>query len=186
MMYVVKTGIVKAYSVLSNGSEVIITLFGQGDYFPLSLDADNTTVALFYYEMMCDGELERYSFDEFNDYLQQAMSQSIKAERRYLGALLHISALAQVNAQEKLAHTMRYLALRFGEALSGGVYTRIGLKLTQQDIASLSNLSRETTNIELSKLKSLNIVVVRAKLYSVNLRMINKMIGDDIGQNIKI
>lgn len=99
---------------------------------------------------------------------------------RYVGALLHVSALAQQTASLKLAHTLRYLAVRFGEKLVMGSRSKITIKLTQHDLASLSNLSRETVSIELTKLKDKDIIAVKTKYYYVNLaKLVNAMISQE-------
>jgi CRP-like cAMP-binding protein len=81
---------------------------------------------------------------------------------------------------------LRYLALRFGTPLVGKAYTRIQLKLTQQDLANLCNMSRETTNIELGKLKEKKIVSEKAKLYSIDMIELNKFINDEIDEALHI
>ena len=81
---------------------------------------------------------------------------------------------------------MRYLALRFGQQLNGQVYTRIPIKLTQQDIASLCNMSRETTNIEVAKLKHHNTLIEKNKQYSVHMGLLNKLIGDDLPTDLQL
>lgn len=181
-VYQIKKGVIKAYSSFDNGSEAIIAMYGPGDFFPSSHDSETSSVSLFCYATMSDSVVEVCGLDEFAEKTKTYNQKDFS--RKYLGALLHINALVQITAHEKLLHTLRYLALRFGTPLSGGVYTRINIKLTQQDIAELCNMSRETTNIELSKLKSKDVFTEKAKMYSVNLKLLNKHIGDDIGNDI--
>lgn len=179
--HLIKEGIVRAYTILESGSEVIVALYGPGDFFPSSAALSTRAVfSLFYYETMTSVKVESYTVAEFSD-----VRSSIVAEQpdywsyRYLGALLHINALAQLSAYKKLAYTMQYLAIRFGVELTGGLLTRIDVKLTQQDLAALCGISRETANIELSKLKSSGIVTEKEKYYSVNLKSLVKLLGDD-------
>ena len=47
-VFVVKSGIVRAYSISENGNEVIIALFGAGDYFPSFHSEHENPIALFY------------------------------------------------------------------------------------------------------------------------------------------
>jgi CRP-like cAMP-binding protein len=157
-VYVVRKGIIRAYTLLSNGTEVIIALFGPGDYFPVNFDHSKAPVSLFYYETMNEGSVETFTVSEFKSYINNLDSEDDASNKRYLSSLLHINALVQMSTLEKLSHMLRYLALRFGTPLVGKAYTRIQLKLTQQDLANLCNMSRETTNIELGKLKEKKIV----------------------------
>lgn len=183
-VYVVRKGIVRAYTLLNNGAEVIIALFGPGDYFPVNFDRSKASVSLFYYETMDDGAIETYTISEFKSYIDNLDSEDDDSNRRYLSSLLHINALVQMTTLERLSHMLRYLALRFGTPLVGKTYTRIQLKLTQQDLANLCNISRETTNIELSKLKEKKIVTEKAKLYSINMSELNKFINDEIDETL--
>lgn len=177
-VYVVKKGIVRAYASHANGTETIIGLFGANDYFPSSHSNEELPIAMFYYDMQTDGEIERINVDDFFSEVAPKMEQNQYFEKRYIGALLHVSALAQTTAYEKLLHTFLYLALRFGVTVSATSFKRINIKLTQQDLASLCNVSRETANIEVNKLKAADIVLERNKYYTVNMRKLNQAIGD--------
>lgn len=178
-MHIVRSGIVRAYSILSNGNEVIVAMFGPSDYFPVGGLYGAAPASLFYYETMSDGHIESMTVPEFVEYLSGENDEMVRGSRRYMGALLHVNALGQATAAEQLAHTLRYLVLRFGVPLPGRVFMRIDIKLTQQDIARLCNISRETASIELGKLKNKNIITERAKLYSVNMSLLNKFLGED-------
>jgi CRP/FNR family transcriptional regulator, cyclic AMP receptor protein len=178
--HIIKEGVVRAYSILENGTEVIVALHGPGDFFPSSTATATAILSVFYYETMTPVELESYPVDQFADVQAQMFAEQPDYwSHRYLGALLHINALAQTTADGKLAHTLQYLTIRFGHELTGGVMTRIELKLTQQDIAALSGISRETVNIELNKLKAKGVVSEKSKLYTVNTKALLKHIGDD-------
>lgn len=179
-IYRVIEGIVRAYTIQNNGEESIVAFYGPGDYFPVGVAYDKAPGALFYYETMTAGTLELYLTEDFtNVILKDAANELDKAAARYISAVLHINALAQASAMEKIMHVLRFLAMRFGVELNGGVYTRIDIRLTQQDIAKLCNTSRETSSIELKKLKEKDVVVERNKFYAVNLAKLNKLIGDE-------
>lgn len=178
-VHIVRKGIVRAYSILSNGNEVIVAMFGPNDYFPVGALYGAAPASLFYYETMSDGQIESMTLPEFVDYISQDKDEMARGSRRYMGALLHVNALGQATAAEQLAYTLRYLVLRFGVPLQGRVFTRIDIKLTQQDIARLCNVSRETASIELKKLKARNVITERGKLYSVNMGLLNKLLGED-------
>ena len=185
--HLIKDGIVRAYTILESGAEVIVALHGSGDFFPSSSPSSRAVFSVFYYESMTPVQLESYAIEDFAQ-----MSERILAEHpeywthRYLGALLHINALAQVTAGKKLAYTLQYLSIRFGTELTGGLLTRIELKLTQQDIASLCGLSRETVNIELNNLKAKGIVQEKSKVYTVNMKALIKLLGDDAMADVEI
>lgn len=178
----IREGCVKVYTTLSNGNEIIVALFGPGDYFPVGDVSERALTSLFYHETLVDSEIESMRIDEYLERLRSNDNLPQYYARRYQGALLHLTALVQPTAYEKLAYTLRYLGMRFGAELANKRYTRINIKLTQKIIANLSNMSRETTSIELQKLKQQQIVLERNKYYSVDMQAITNLIGDDLDQ----
>jgi len=185
-MNVIGQGMVRAYSILAAGNEVNIAIFGPGDFFPVELAYDAAPAALFYYESLTDCELQSMAMSDFE--AEQAADPTILAvnARRYVGALLHVNALGQGTAYQRLGHSLRYLALRFGTPLSGKGFIRINVKLTQQDLANLCAISRETVSLELSALKATGAVSEKAKLYTVNLPQLTRLLGDDLGTDVSL
>lgn len=165
------SGLVRAYIIHDSGEEATIAFFGPGDIFPVATAYDVLPVALFYYEAFSSCELEVASPEE-------SSADFPRLARRYVGALLHISALAQDTATGKVAYTLRYLAVKFGEKLPDGRHYKISIRLTQQDIAKLCNISRETTSLELTKLKKLLLIRERNKHYVVNLAKLSAEVGE--------
>jgi len=185
--YLIKSGIVRAYTILENDTEMNIALYGPGDFFPSSASTSRVAFSVFYYETMSPAVLEAYPAEEFATVKRKLLAEQPEYwSHRYLGALLHINALAQVSAARKIAYGLQYLAIRFGAELMGGKYTRIDMKLTQQDIAALCGVSRETTNLELGKLRDKNILTEKSKFYSIDMKALTKLLGDDAIQNIEL
>lgn len=185
-VHVIKKGMVRAYTILGNGNEVNVAIYGPGDYFPIETAYETSPATLFYYEALTDCTV---TIESNEDFQQKRLTdvETIKGDsRRYVGALLHVNALGQATAYDKLGHTLRYLAMRFGIETSGKGYLRIDLKLTQQDLANLCTMSRETVSIELAKLKSEQVVMEKAKLYTVNLPRLNKVLGDEDASDVRL
>lgn len=176
----VHKGLVRAYSILPGGNEVNIALFGPGNFFPAEAVHDAAPATLFYYEAMTDCQLELISPADFTERQAADPAAAAATARHYVGALLHINAMGQSSAYHKLGHTLRYLAMRFGQKLTGPGFIRIVPKLTQQDLANLCGISRETASVELGKLKASGAVTEKAKQYSVHMPSLNKLMGDNI------
>ncbi len=183
-IYKIKSGLVKCYTTLDNGNEAIISLFGPGDYFPVVANIENL-FSYFYHETMDDTEVELLRSD---DYAAMRDKPGMLNEHhiKYLGALFHVNALVQPTAYEKLAHTLRYLAIRFGEDMPIKRYRRVKIKLTQQILANIANISRETASLELNKLKKQEIIIEKNKFYLVDLAIVTTIIGDDIDSSISL
>ena len=185
--YRIKKGLVRAYIIHENGEEATIAFFGPGDIFPIATPFAIAHVALFYYDAVVDTVCTSYSPQEILKLLENDPETALyQFAKRYTSALLHIASLAQNTAHGKIAHILRYLAIRFGKPLSDGRHYRIGLRLTQHDIAKLCNITRETASIELGVLKNQGVVVERFKRYTVDMEKISALIGDDPHEAIEL
>lgn len=180
-------GLVRAYIIHDNGEEATIAYFGPDDIFPVASSFQIAPVTLFYYETVVETELEVMNETDFSDYLKSIPQEEIgRFASRYVGALLHINALTQQTARAKLAHTLRYMAIRFGEKSIDGTRVKITIKLTQQDLAQLCNASRETMSIELGRLKDEEVIIVKAKHYIIHMSRLNTIISDEKAPEIKL
>lgn len=185
-VHLIQSGMVRAYTILGNGNEVNVAIYGPGDYFPVETAYETSPATLFYYEALTDCTVVTQSGAEFQEERLKTPESILLESRRYVGALLHVNALGQATAYDKLGHTLRYLAMRFGVATSGKGFFRIDLKLTQQDLANLCTMSRETVSIEIAKYKEQQVVMEKAKLYTVNLPRLNAVLGDDTAADVNL
>ena len=158
-VHVITSGIVRAYTILGSGNEVNVALYGPGDYFPVETAYETAPATLFYYEALTDCTLQTHRGDAFRELHASQPDVHDAESKRYVGALLHVNAL-------------------WATARWQGFY-RIDMKLTQQDLANLCTMSRETVSIELAKLKAKKAVLEKSKLYTVNLPLLTQLLGDD-------
>jgi CRP-like cAMP-binding protein len=183
----VTAGLVRAYIIHDSGEEATIAYFGPDDLFPIASTFDIAPVTLFYYETVAETTVDVMNRQDIDDYLQAHPVEEVhRFAGRYVGALLHVTALTQTTARAKLAHTLRYLALRFGERSLDKTRYRIPIKLTQQDVARLCNASRETMSIELGRLKNEGVIAVKEKHYIVHFQKLNALISDDATPEIQL
>lgn len=185
--YRVKKGLVRAYIIHDNGEEATVAYFGPDDIFPVASSFDIAPVTLFYYETATQTEVDVMNRTDFDHYISEFGADELRRfASRYVSALLHITSLTQTTARAKLASTMRYLAIRYGEKAIDPARIKISIKLTQQDIARLCNASRETMSIELGKLKDEGVLLVKEKHYIVHLQRLNAIISDDQAPDITL
>lgn len=183
----IKKGLVRAYIIHDNGEEATIAFFGPGDIFPIATPFSIAPIALFYYETVLETVCESFTGPELIDELaRDARHELQRFAKRYAGALLHVASLAQNTAYGKVAHTLRYLAIRFGEQLPDKQHYKIRLRLTQHDIAKLCNTSRETASIELGVLKNQGVITERSKQYIVHMPKLSAITGDDGAATIRL
>jgi len=104
--------------------------------------------------------------------------------RAYVDTSFQVDALLHTRASMKLLYTLRHLCLRYGKATLDGL-TRIQIPLTQQDLANYTGLSRETTTIELNKLKAVGVLSTQFKYYHVDTAKLNDCIDDDFNPGVE-
>lgn len=168
--YFIKTGIVKAYNITSNGDEQIIALNSAGDIVPESWILGEAPVAYYFYEAFVDCEVYiiprtdlSKMIEEDNELTRMMLRRFI---RLYTGSRMHINALEQPKSRDKLIHLLYYLMTRFGEP--NGRLTKVNLRLTHQTLANMIGVTRETIAVELSQLRKEKVVSYRQQTYSIN------------------
>lgn len=189
-IYFIKSGLARASNISNNGDEKTIALYGKNDYFPVGYLFKRSPVAMFYYEIIADSEVEFYTREAFLQRLRESdnLQPLEHMSTQYVSTLLQVNALGQTKARDRVLRILQFLAIRFGEnsKLGGGTYVKIIIPLTQQDIGRLAGLTRETTAIELNKLKREDIIVVKKKYYTVHLKKLLSSIGEEELDSIKL
>ena len=180
-VYCVKSGVVKKVSISRDGSQQLINLEIIGDIFPKCVAFSISAKTLFEYKAFTDCELYVISFDEFCSQLVYNIDFTKKMLKRisssHVGLSLKIDALEKHHAEYKLAYIFRYLCLLYGTGRWNG-YVRIEVPLTQQDIADLTGLTRETINNGINLLTKLKILTSSHKFYMVDTTNLNKLIDN--------
>lgn len=180
--FFIVSGTVTAYNVTSAGEQQIIAYKKAGDIFDESWLFRNTSGSLYFYEASSDCEIKLVQRDAFLAHVQQDFD-SLNAlvtyfAKNYTGMLLQINSLEQTRARDKVSHMLHHLAQRYGTRRNSDTWV-IDLRLTQQHIANLCGLTRETTATELNRLKRQGIVQYRHYTYEVNLTKLLASMGED-------
>lgn len=187
--YIVLKGVVKSYALTTAGEEQVIKLYAQNSIFSLPWLFEKTRHALYYYEAQTDCLLGSISKDDFLATIRQ--SPALQQEMLdyfatiYTGSLVHITALEQARAREKVLTILYYLCMTNGSEFKPGKF-KVELHLTHSIIASLCGITRETTALELSKLKKNGVVRYTARYYLVDKKAIEKLLGEDNFANLKL
>lgn len=185
---VILKGIVRVYSISSQGDEQIITYHVAGEFFPTSWIFKKTSGSVFFYDTVTAVEIAFVKRSELVEYIQnnKGYQQAVLDyfTTNYTASLLRISALEQPKAREKLLYTLYYLCQRYGKPASRSV--KINLSLTHQNLASLVGLTRETTATEMNKLKKQKVLSYDNQKYSINLEKLLELIGEESFRDISI
>jgi CRP-like cAMP-binding protein len=186
---VLQSGLVKVYGITISGDQRTVTLLSAGDIFPVECVFDKSRVSLYYYEALTDctvlslPKIEFVAALERDPALKNQVFQSYMAH--YTSATMHIYALEHSHAQEKLVYILQYLVARFGEKQSDGL-TKIDLRLSHQDIAEMVGLTRETTAVELHRLKDKGLIDYQRFSYFVNVPLLVQATGSDEFENVEV
>jgi CRP-like cAMP-binding protein len=180
--YIIKEGTIKTYNITTKGEEKPISFSVADDIFPLGWIFDKISKSQYYYESLTDCELYTIPKDELVTFIKDNPKAMFQVLNRCVWEMLihqmHINALEQSKASEKVLHTLHYLALCFGHDLRTDM-VEISLPITQQVVANFTGLTRETISAELKKLAQQKIVFYRNRNYVVLTDRLNKLLDDE-------
>lgn len=186
---VLQSGLVKVYGITTGGDQRTVTILSAGDIFPVECIFETSRVSLYYYEAITDCAITSLTKTVFLDILQKDSELQGQIFRAYMAhytsATMHIYALEHSHAQEKLVYILQYLVARFGVKRSDGM-TRIDLRLSHQDIAEMVGLTRETTAVELHRLKEKGLISYQKFSYAVNVPLLVQATGSDEFENVAV
>lgn len=181
-VYVIKEGLVRMYNLSSDGEMNVLGFSLPYELFPTAWSFDRAQSAFFFYESAAS-QTELYSIPkkDFQDLLKtnKALQQTLLDHYidAYVGQMVRLNALQYSRASEKILHTLYYLTMRFGKKLKNGKVL-ITMKFTQQEFADLLGLTRETTGIELNKLRKEGIVSFTKQNYVIDGKRLTKRMGE--------
>lgn len=180
-VYIIKKGTVRTYNILENGEERTIEFLVEGDVIAANWVFGNSGSTIYYYGAFTDVTLFMIPREEFDQYLREPdFSQQImeSLSKRYIASTMHTNALLQTYASTKVIQGLQFLALSSGKKLPNGKYL-ICTRLTQQDIADLVGITRETAALELNKLKKKKIISYVSFTYTVDYDALVRLSGGD-------
>ena len=154
-LFILVSGKVKV-SYLEDEGETIIAVFRAGDFFgELSiLDGEGRSADVVALEPT---EVLVLSADDFHAILHEVPAITVTLLREIAGRLRRstswIRSLSSQDVYGRIAQQLLYLSETHGVDLGGGV-KRIGLRLTQNDIAGIVGASRESVNKAMGYFKS--------------------------------
>lgn len=180
--FIIRDGVVRAYTVKTSGEESTIALFTKDDIFPLSWLLDTTSNSLFYFEAVSDVRVMSVSKEDFNKIVLKSTEKLTEMLRyvneQYTSMLVRITGLSQSRAIEKISFTFYYLLFRYGIKSPGDMH-QINLKLNHLMIANLTGLTRESTTTNLKVLKEKGVIAYTRSSFSVNKKKLENFIGED-------
>lgn len=152
-------GYIRQYTISKLGFELTLYIHKPISYFPM-VWAINGTPNIYYFEALTPVEVGRAPRDEVVAFIKdkpilifELMSELIED---YAESLKRIEHLVFSDAYRRVISVLLYIAKHFGEETDKGII--VSHRFTQQDIATLVGVARETASIELIKLEKKGLV----------------------------
>jgi CRP-like cAMP-binding protein len=156
-LYAIRSGYVKIYDISPDGNEQFLGLAGKYDFIPSELLFSNLRAAQFFYAAFTSVEVYVVNRTEFLQQVRrntEALYHIVQTiTEKYHGQLRHLTAVQKPKAREKIVYVLHFLASHFIDGVTLAV-NPVPLPLTQQDIANLVGVTRETAAHELKLLKN--------------------------------
>lgn len=160
-LYAIRSGFAKVTSYSSKGSEQLVWIASRYDILPTESLFLRKGVMHFDYTAMTDVEAYEIPKQNFldmceeNTLLLREVARSMSSH--YDDLLLRLRSVEQPSIRDKLIHTLHYIATRFSGEPTVSL-TALGLQLSHQEIARMIGATRETTAIELKRLKDAGLI----------------------------
>lgn len=159
-VFAIDSGFVKGYDIDATGEEQLVWLGAKGDFFPVVWAFSLSQNVQYFFSAFSDVVLRKISRPAFLEFLQNNQSALFEVTKRLAARLSdaarHLNAAEKTKAEDKIAHSLYFLSLRFGHinpAEGNHNERHVALPVTHQDIASLLGLTRETVTTLLKRLK---------------------------------
>lgn len=155
-LFAIRDGFVKVTALDDDGNERLLWIAGRYDIVPTELFFSQSRPLRFFYTALSDGSAycidKRTLLSEAKTDLVMMTEIATSLSTHYDDLMERLNSIEKANVSDKLLSTLRYLAGRFDAEESVDLY-KLGLKLTHQDLADMIGSTRETTSVELHKLR---------------------------------
>lgn len=158
-IFYLQKGFVRSYLITMEGQEFTTLIYKEKDLFPVRWAITGDRNARFF-EAMTTVEVWRAPREKFLNFIKTEPSVFFHMTKRILNrleaVLERMEYLAFGNAYKKVASMILFLSERFGKKLGKDIVIQI--PFTHRDVAALIGITRETTTIEMLRLKKSGIV----------------------------
>jgi CRP/FNR family transcriptional regulator, anaerobic regulatory protein len=150
----IKSGAVKFYDTDADGKQKIMHIGGEGSIFPLFYSFESKDSVTGYYETISPTEVIAVPLVDFQNELKTSPDYAFMTLRWYAEEMDHIvqrlKSLEKSSAKHKILQALLYLSEQHAtQSKTKTLWYRINFTMTQQDIADITGLTRETVNIAL-------------------------------------
>jgi len=145
---------VRQYTISKTGIELTLQILKPIAYFPL-IWAINGAPNIYFYEALTSVEVGRAPKEQVVSFIEDKPAIILELMSKLLGdyaeTLSRIEHLVFSDAYRRVISVLLYIARHFGEKNKQG--TIVNYRFTQQDVATLVGVARETASIEMGRLE---------------------------------
>lgn len=170
-------GYIKAYTILDSGDTRTLFLLGPGDIFPIAfsttLDWENYNIRYFY-QSITDVDIEMVEREVFKSKVNSdpsVMNVYITYMAATNEAIIHqLEMMKTKGAINKVAFLLPYLVKKLGHEIGEDTY-QLNIKLSHQEIADLTGLTRETTTQQVKKLEKEGVIIQKRGTWIIKTKL---------------
>ena len=152
-------GYVRQYTISKAGIELTLKILKPISYFPM-IWAINGAPNIYFYEALTPVEVGRAPKDQVVKFIKDKpaiiLELMSKLLEDYAETLSRVEHLVFSDAYRRVISVLIYIAKNFGVESSKGII--VDHRFTQQDIATLVGVTRETASIEIGKIEKKRLV----------------------------
>lgn len=152
-------GYVRQYTISKTGIELTLQILKPITYFPL-IWAINGAPNIYFYEALTPVEVGRAPKDQVVKFIKDKPGIILELMSKLLGdyaeTLTRIEHLVFSDAYRRVISVLLYLAKHFGEENKKGII--VNHRFTQQDVATLVGVARETASVEMGILEKKGLI----------------------------
>lgn len=180
-IFYLKKGYIRQYTISPTGLELTLHILKPVSYFPM-VWAINGTPNLYYFEALTAVEVGRAPRDQVVNFIKdkpviifELMSELLED---YAETLTRVEHLVFSDAYRRVISVLLYISKHFGEKTDQGIL--INQHFTQQDIATLVGVARQTASSEMVKLEKKGLVTyVNRTILFENIKKLSAELSSD-------
>ncbi|MGH7157328.1 MAG: Crp/Fnr family transcriptional regulator [Candidatus Saccharimonadales bacterium] len=182
-IYLIQEGYIKAYTILDSGDTRTIMILSPGDIFPLAfsetMDWENYQIHYFY-QTLNEVKVQVLPSEVLREHIETS-KKMMETYMSYLAAsnqaiMIQLEVMKEKKAIDKVGQLLPYLVKKAGKQLKPGIF-ELQLKLSHQELADLSGVTRETTTTLIKQLEKDGILDQSHSQWVINLKKLESSIG---------
>lgn len=168
----IKSGAVKFYDTDADGNEKIMHIGGAGSVIPLFYSFEDKEAVDAFYATITRTEVLMVPLTDFRDQLKSSAEYTFRVLRWYAEEMDHIllrlKSMEKGSAKQRVLQAFYYLCSEHATHKIHSKWCKINFPMTQQIIADLAGLTRETINVTLKDPEIKRLIKVRRQAYEID------------------